>query len=49
MSLPVGWGAHQMPVGLQLIGNYLQEGRLLNVAHRFQQVTDFHQAEPKSI
>ena len=49
MSLPVGWGAHQMPVGLQLIGNYLQESRLLNVAHRFQQVTDFHQAEPKSI
>ena len=49
MSLPVGWGAHQMPVGLQLSGNYLQEGRLLNVAHRFQQVTDFHQAEPKSI
>ena len=49
MSLPVGWGAQQMPVGLQLIGNYLQEGRLLNVAHRFQQVTDFHQAEPKSI
>ena len=49
MSLPVGWGAHQMPVGLQLIGNYLQEGRLLNVAHRFQQVTNFHQAEPKSI
>lgn len=49
MSLPVGFGAHQMPVGLQLIGNYLQEGRLLNVAHRFQQVTDFHQAEPKSI
>ena len=49
MSLPVGFGAQQMPVGLQLIGNYLQEGRLLNVAHRFQQVTDFHQAEPKSI
>ena len=49
MSLPVGFGAQQMPVGLQLIGNYLQEGRLLNVAHRFQQVTNFHQAEPKSI
>src|SRR5450759_668583 len=36
MSLPVGFGAAQMPVGLQLIGNYLQDAKLLNVAHRFQ-------------
>jgi len=47
MSLPVGLGAHQMPVGLQLIGNYLQEARLLNVAHRFQQATDWHLAKPE--
>jgi len=47
MSLPVGFGADQMPVGLQLIGNYLTESRLLNVAHRFQQVTDWHLAKPQ--
>jgi len=47
MSLPVGFGANHMPVGLQLIGNYLQEARLLNVAHRFQQATDWHLAKPE--
>jgi aspartyl-tRNA(Asn)/glutamyl-tRNA(Gln) amidotransferase subunit A len=46
MSVPVGLGAGGMPVGLQLIGNYLQESRLLNVAHRYQQVTDFHLRTP---
>jgi aspartyl-tRNA(Asn)/glutamyl-tRNA(Gln) amidotransferase subunit A len=34
MSVPAGFGAGGLPVGLQLIGNYLQEGRLLNVAHQ---------------
>ena len=47
MSLPAGFGAHGLPVGLQLIGNYLQEARLLNVAHRFQRVTDFHTRKPQ--
>ncbi|MBA3056651.1 MAG: Asp-tRNA(Asn)/Glu-tRNA(Gln) amidotransferase subunit GatA [Gammaproteobacteria bacterium] len=47
MSLPVGFGAHHMPVGLQLIGNYLQEAKLLNVTHRFQQATDWHMAKPE--
>jgi aspartyl-tRNA(Asn)/glutamyl-tRNA(Gln) amidotransferase subunit A len=50
MSIPVGFGeGSQMPVGMQLIGNYLQEAQLLNVAHRFQQVTDFHQAKPEGV
>lgn len=47
MSIPVGLGAGQMPVGMQLIGNYLQESRLLNAAHRFQTATDFHLQAPK--
>ena len=47
LSLPVGFGAVGMPVGLQLIGNYLQEARLLNVAHRYQQVTDWHSRKPQ--
>ncbi|RCX10979.1 Asp-tRNA(Asn)/Glu-tRNA(Gln) amidotransferase subunit GatA [Extensimonas vulgaris] len=46
MSVPAGFGAHGMPVGLQLIGNYFQEARLLNAAHRLQQVTDFHLRQP---
>jgi aspartyl-tRNA(Asn)/glutamyl-tRNA(Gln) amidotransferase subunit A len=46
MSLPAGLGEGKMPIGLQLIGNYLQEARLLNVAHRFQQATDFHTNKP---
>ncbi|MBP6261069.1 MAG: Asp-tRNA(Asn)/Glu-tRNA(Gln) amidotransferase subunit GatA [Chromatiaceae bacterium] len=45
LSLPV---AHSggLPVGLQLIGDYFQEGRLLNVAHKLQEVTDWHRASP---
>lgn len=49
MSVPAGLGAGGMPVGLQLIGNYLQEARLLNVAHRLQQATDWHTAKPAGI
>ena len=45
LSLPCGFDGG-MPVGLQLIGNYFAEGRLLNAAHRFQQATDWHQRTP---
>jgi aspartyl-tRNA(Asn)/glutamyl-tRNA(Gln) amidotransferase subunit A len=47
MSVPCGFGAGGMPVGLQLIGNYFSEARLLNAAHRFQQATDFHLRKPQ--
>jgi aspartyl-tRNA(Asn)/glutamyl-tRNA(Gln) amidotransferase subunit A len=47
MSIPVGFGDGNMPVGMQLIGNYLQEARLLNVAHCFQRATDWHLAKPE--
>jgi aspartyl-tRNA(Asn)/glutamyl-tRNA(Gln) amidotransferase subunit A len=46
MSIPVGLGEGGMPVGMQLIGNYLQEARLLNVAHQFQLATDHHSQTP---
>ena len=49
MSHPVGFGNGGMPVGLQLIGNYLQESRLLGAAHRFQQATDWHTRTPEGI
>jgi aspartyl-tRNA(Asn)/glutamyl-tRNA(Gln) amidotransferase subunit A len=38
-----------MPVGLQLLGNYFQEAQLLNMAHRFQQATDFHTKKPEGV
>jgi aspartyl-tRNA(Asn)/glutamyl-tRNA(Gln) amidotransferase subunit A len=47
MSIPCGFGAGHMPVGLQLLGNYCAEGKLLNAAHRFQQATDFHLRKPE--
>ena len=49
MSLPAGFGAQGMPVGLQLIGNYFKEAQLLNAAHRLQQATDFHLRKPEGI
>jgi aspartyl-tRNA(Asn)/glutamyl-tRNA(Gln) amidotransferase subunit A len=45
MSLPAGFVGNR-PVGLQLIGNYFDEARLLNVAHQYQLVTDWHQRAP---
>jgi len=49
MSLPAGFGEDGMPVGLQLIGNYFAEAKLLNAAHRFQQATDWHARAPEGI
>ncbi|MGJ3702753.1 Asp-tRNA(Asn)/Glu-tRNA(Gln) amidotransferase subunit GatA [Variovorax sp. AFSI2.2] len=46
MSVPAGFDAG-MPVGLQLIGNYFAEAKLLNAAHRFQQATDWHTRTPE--
>jgi aspartyl-tRNA(Asn)/glutamyl-tRNA(Gln) amidotransferase subunit A len=46
LSHPAGFGSDGLPVGLQLIGNYFGEARLLNVAHQFQQATDWHQCRP---
>jgi aspartyl-tRNA(Asn)/glutamyl-tRNA(Gln) amidotransferase subunit A len=47
MSFPVGFGEAGMPVGMQLLGNYFQEARLLNAAHRFQQASDWHTQTPE--
>ena len=45
LSLPCGFSAG-LPVGLQLIGNYFDEARLLDTAHRFQQATGWHRCAP---
>jgi aspartyl-tRNA(Asn)/glutamyl-tRNA(Gln) amidotransferase subunit A len=47
MSIPCGFGRAGRPVGLQIIGNYFDEARMLNVAHQFQKVTDWHDRAPK--
>jgi aspartyl-tRNA(Asn)/glutamyl-tRNA(Gln) amidotransferase subunit A len=49
MSVPAGFGEGGMPVGLQLIGNYFEEGRLLHAAHAFQQACDFHTRAPAGV
>ncbi|MCQ8895401.1 Asp-tRNA(Asn)/Glu-tRNA(Gln) amidotransferase subunit GatA [Limnobacter humi] len=46
MSVPVGFGAKNRPVGLQLIGNYFKEGELLALADHYQQATDWHLRTP---
>jgi aspartyl-tRNA(Asn)/glutamyl-tRNA(Gln) amidotransferase subunit A len=46
ISIPAGFDKQGLPVGLQIIGQYFDEARLLNVAHRYQQVTDWHQRVP---
>jgi aspartyl-tRNA(Asn)/glutamyl-tRNA(Gln) amidotransferase subunit A len=53
MSIPVGFGQgeknSQRPVGLQLIGNYFAEAKLLNIAHQYQLATDWHTRSPASV
>jgi aspartyl-tRNA(Asn)/glutamyl-tRNA(Gln) amidotransferase subunit A len=51
MSIPVGFAANNagqsMPVGLQIMGNHFEEAKLLNVAHQYQQLTDWHKRMPE--
>jgi aspartyl-tRNA(Asn)/glutamyl-tRNA(Gln) amidotransferase subunit A len=49
MSIPCGLDASGLPIGLQIIGNYFAEARMLNVAHQYQQVTDWHTKAPSGI
>jgi aspartyl-tRNA(Asn)/glutamyl-tRNA(Gln) amidotransferase subunit A len=46
MSIPCGFDSGGLPVGLQIIGNYFSEARMLNVAHQYQLATDWHQRVP---
>ena len=51
MSIPCGFSGQTspLPVGLQLIGDYFSEARLLNIAHRYQQATDWHLRQPPEL
>jgi len=46
LSQPCGFGVDGLPIGLQLVGDYFNEARLLHSAHRFQQATDWHSCRP---
>jgi aspartyl-tRNA(Asn)/glutamyl-tRNA(Gln) amidotransferase subunit A len=48
-SIPCGFGAGGLPVGLHLVGNYFAEAKILNVAHRYQRETDWHRREPAGL
>jgi aspartyl-tRNA(Asn)/glutamyl-tRNA(Gln) amidotransferase subunit A len=49
MSLPCGFDSRGLPIGLQLVGNYFSEARMLNVAHQYQRVTDWHSRVPEGL
>jgi len=49
MSIPCGFGDKKLPVGLHIIGNYFSEARMLNIAHQYQLVTDWHSRMPEGI
>ncbi|HMJ49878.1 MAG TPA: Asp-tRNA(Asn)/Glu-tRNA(Gln) amidotransferase subunit GatA [Burkholderiales bacterium] len=49
MSIPCGFSDNKLPVGLHIIGNYFNEARMLNVAHQYQLVTDWHNRMPGGI
>jgi aspartyl-tRNA(Asn)/glutamyl-tRNA(Gln) amidotransferase subunit A len=49
MSLPCGFDARGLPIGLQLVGNYFSEAKMLNVAHQYQRATDWHARAPEGL
>ena len=49
MSLPCGFDAKGLPIGLQLVGNYFGEAKMLNVAHQYQRATDWHARAPEGL
>ncbi|HUP94080.1 MAG TPA: Asp-tRNA(Asn)/Glu-tRNA(Gln) amidotransferase subunit GatA [Burkholderiales bacterium] len=49
MSIPCGFDARGLPIGLQIIGNYFGEAQMLNVAHQYQLATDWHLRAPPGV
>ncbi|MBM3393657.1 MAG: Asp-tRNA(Asn)/Glu-tRNA(Gln) amidotransferase subunit GatA [Betaproteobacteria bacterium] len=49
MSVPCGFGEKARPVGLQIMGNYFAEARMLNLAHQYQGLTDWHRRRPDGL
>jgi aspartyl-tRNA(Asn)/glutamyl-tRNA(Gln) amidotransferase subunit A len=49
LSIPAGFGNKDRPVGLHIVGNYFSEAKMLNVAHQYQKVTDWHMRIPAGL
>jgi aspartyl-tRNA(Asn)/glutamyl-tRNA(Gln) amidotransferase subunit A len=49
MSIPCGFGEGNLPVGLQITGNYFREAQMLNAAHQYQLATDWHLRQPPGV
>jgi aspartyl-tRNA(Asn)/glutamyl-tRNA(Gln) amidotransferase subunit A len=49
MSTPCGFSSAGLPIGMQLIGNYFSEAHLLQVAHQYQQASDWHLRRPEGV
>jgi aspartyl-tRNA(Asn)/glutamyl-tRNA(Gln) amidotransferase subunit A len=49
LSIPCGFDGRGLPVGLQMVGNYFSEARMLGIAHAYQQATDWHTRMPDGI
>ena len=49
MSLPCGFDSKGLPIGLQLVGNYFSEAKMLNIAHQYQHATDWHRRAPEGL
>jgi aspartyl-tRNA(Asn)/glutamyl-tRNA(Gln) amidotransferase subunit A len=49
MSIPCGFDGKGLPVGLHLIADYFNEAKMLNIAHRYQQATDWHLRKPTGV
>ena len=47
VALPCGFDSKNLPIGFQLIGNFFEEGKILSVAHQYQQDTDYHLQKPE--
>lgn len=47
ISVPCGFSAQKLPIGMQILGPHFREDLLLRIAHQFEQATDFHRAKPK--
>ncbi|MGH8648895.1 MAG: amidase family protein, partial [Burkholderiales bacterium] len=49
LSIPCGSDAKGLPVGLQIVGNYFAEAKMLGIAHQYQLATDWHKRTPPGI
>ena len=49
LSIPCGFGAGNLPVGLQILGPWFDEARMLGIAHQYQQQTDWHLRMPGGV